>query len=163
MSQSVLRKSDVVSGLLLVFLGLSVAVAALQMSRPEDVSPLVAYLTYPGSVPLLLGILIIVCGLAVSWKGYRTARGPGREELRALARALGSPSGRRGLAVVALFAIYATTLIALFPFWLATLAYLTVLMFVLQSTRWWIILITAFAVSVGLHLFFGSLLNLPLP
>lgn len=163
MNERDVRKSDVLSGLVLVGVGFLAAVTALGMPIPPDLDPLLGYLTYPGSMPLLLGFFLILGGLALVWHGFRIAGPPGSSELRRWVTAAFSQEGRRAALIFLLLVVYSMLLLGRVPFWLATFVYLVAVMALVGGVRLRTVAAVALAASASLHLLFEFVFNLPLP
>jgi putative tricarboxylic transport membrane protein len=108
--------ADLVSGIVLVLLGLAVLYGSWTMPRLEErgVHPL----TVPGLVPGLLALALLACGAmlaAGAWRGGNLRAG-----LAALAALAASPQAGRVATALALVLVYTLGLVGWLPFWLAT-------------------------------------------
>lgn len=130
-------RADLVASALWITFGAAVVIGAWRMDRLErlNINPYEA----PGLVPGLLGALIVLLGLALAGRSVR------RGTLRpASALAEGTPAAptanpqalRHMAAVFGLTLFYALALIGTgLPFWLATFAFITVFVGVLDRDR----------------------------
>ncbi|MFY8089210.1 MAG: tripartite tricarboxylate transporter TctB family protein, partial [Rubrivivax sp.] len=130
-------RADLVASALWITFGAAVAIGAWRMDRLErlSINPYEA----PGLVPGLLGALIVLLGLALAGRSVR------RGALRpASALAEGTPAAptadtqalRHMAAVFGLTLFYALALIGTgLPFWLATFAFITVFVGLLDRER----------------------------
>jgi putative tricarboxylic transport membrane protein len=113
-----LIRADLVTGIVLVLLGLTVLYLSWTMPRLEHrgIHPS----TIPGLVPMILGGLLALSGFLLAMRAWRQgATKPGRydETLRSLI--FGEESRRLGVMLV-LTLTYAIILVGWLPFWLAT-------------------------------------------
>lgn len=163
MSERNPARSDVLTGGLIAAAGLCAGGRALFMPKPADVDPWVAYLTYPGSLPLLLGAVLFLGGLTVCLKGFRRGGALTPEDLRQRLIALNTPASRRVLIFVLSFLVYTIFLLGSLPFWLATFLYLLAAVATFRPAKWSIIVLITIGVSVSLQVLFEQILKLPLP
>lgn len=110
-------RADLVTGLVLLALGLAVVVESLRMPRFEHLN--INPYTVPGLVPGGLGAVILVLGAALFLRaaragGWRLGSGAGPMSWYA------DPGVRRLLLAVGLCVGYAALLVGRLPFWLAT-------------------------------------------
>jgi putative tricarboxylic transport membrane protein len=108
--------ADLVSGIVLVLLGLAVLYGSWTMPRLEErgVHPL----TVPGLVPGLLALALLACGAmlaAGAWRG-----GELRAGLAGLAALAKGPQAGRVATAMVLVLVYTLGLVGWLPFWLAT-------------------------------------------
>ena len=113
-------RADLVTGLVLVALGIGVVVESLRMPRFEQLN--INPYTVPGLVPGALGAVILVLGAALFVRaaragGWRLGSGAGPASWSA------DPGVRRLLLAVGLCVGYAAGLVGRLPFWLATLLF----------------------------------------
>jgi putative tricarboxylic transport membrane protein len=110
-------RSDIVGGACWVAFGLAIFIAAWNMDRFEKIGASLD--TMPGLVPGILGSVLMLLGGALAWRGWR-----GRLQRRG-----GEPAPRalnaRVVTMLVLSGVYAIGLIGRAPFWLATVAYVT--------------------------------------
>lgn len=157
-------RADVLSGGVLVLLGSAAAIGALQMPRQQRAGPLADFLTYPGTLPLLVGLLVAIGGLAILWQGWRAGRSAPRGWRESLAAVLRTAGFRRGAGLFGIILLYVGILmLGVLPFWVATYLYLAVTMVWLRASSLGVIIGVSLAVAVALELGFGMLLRLPLP
>ena len=130
-------RADLVAAALWITFGAAVAMGAWRMDRLErlNINPYEA----PGLVPGLLGVLIVLLGLALAVRAWqRGALAPtAAADLGVAASAQGRPGAWRHMgAVFALTLVYAMLLIGTgLPFWLATFAFVTVFVGLLDRER----------------------------
>ena len=130
-------RADLVAAALWISFGAAVATGAWRMDRLErlNINPYEA----PGLVPGLLGVLIVLLGLALAVRAWR--QGALAPSAAADLGAAPSAHGRRGAwrhmaAVFALTLVYALLLIGTgLPFWLATFVFVTVFVGLLDRER----------------------------
>ena len=130
-------RADLVAAALWISFGAAVATGAWRMDRLErlNINPYEA----PGLVPGLLGVLIVVLGLALALRAWRqgalAAHHAAHPDVAASAQ--GKPGAWRHMAAVfALTLVYALLLIGTgLPFWLATFAFVTVFIGLLDRER----------------------------
>jgi hypothetical protein len=120
--------------------------------------------TNPGSTTTVIGGLLTVLGLAISFFGWK---GSGGHPLSVLARSipagLRSPRFFKGGLVLALIAIYFFVLWRALPFWLSTSLFLAASMWTFKAGAWWkILLVTAIATALIWYIF-AVLAIVPLP
>jgi putative tricarboxylic transport membrane protein len=116
--RSGMARADLVTGLVLVALGIAVVVESLRMPRFEHLN--INPYTIPGLVPGAIGAVLLVLGAVLFVRaavagGWRFGGGT----------ALGDQGVRRLLLAVALCVGYAAGLVGRLPFWLATLLFVT--------------------------------------
>jgi putative tricarboxylic transport membrane protein len=114
--RSGMARADLVTGLVLVALGIAVVVESLRMPRFEHLN--INPYTIPGLVPGAIGAVLLVLGAVLFVRaavagGWRFGGGTG-------VAALGDQGVRRLLLAVALCVGYAAGLVGRLPFWLAT-------------------------------------------
>jgi hypothetical protein len=154
--------TDFITGSAIAALGLAAIWGGLLLPRPTGVRPLTAYLTYPGAMPLVIGVLVFAGGLVVARAGWQSRRvagavGSGRTVWRL-------ETFRRGAGVLSLILLYVGCLVAgLLPFWVATYLYLALTMVWLRVRSLLRIIGLALGVALFLHVTFGIILRLPLP
>jgi hypothetical protein len=117
-----MMRADLVTGLVLLALGLAVVVESLRMPRFEHLN--INPYTVPGLVPGGLGAVILVLGAALFLRaaragGWRLGSGAGPMSW------LGDPGVRRLLLAAGLCVGYAALLVGRLPFWLATFLFVT--------------------------------------
>lgn len=147
-----MRFHDTLSGLLLLFFGLTVALYSLSLPAPAGLR------VGPGTFPTMIGIALAVCGAVLIASGRRQ-RGAAwveweswlREPRLALNAAL----------VVAALIVYALAVETL-GFFITAFILLTALFLAFGVSRRWIVPV-AVTVTFGLHVAFYSLLRVPLP
>jgi len=110
-------RADLVTGLVLLALGVGVVVESLRMPRFEHLN--INPYTVPGLVPGALGAVILVLGALLFLRaaragGWRTGDGAGAGAWSA------DPGVRRLLLTAGLCVGYAALLVGRLPFWLAT-------------------------------------------
>ncbi|NMA98472.1 MAG: tripartite tricarboxylate transporter TctB family protein [Phyllobacteriaceae bacterium] len=113
--QPAMVRADLLTGLMLIVLGLAIVYASWTMDRLEvrRIQPLTA----PGLVPGILAAALTLCGTILSFRSIRTPAPGGWRDLSA---AVTSGAAGRALAVVVLALIYTLGLVGTLPFWAAT-------------------------------------------
>jgi hypothetical protein len=130
-------RADLVASALWITFGAAVAIGAWRMDRLErlNINPYEA----PGLVPGLLGALIVLLGLALALRAVRQGGlqpAAGGRAASAAPLADDRADGRRMAAVFGLTLFYALALIGTgLPFWLATFAFITVFVGLLDRER----------------------------
>jgi hypothetical protein len=114
-------RSDLLGGFAWLGFGLLLLVESLRMERFTKMGA--SLYTMPGFVPGMLGCIIALLGLALSWRGWRrskalTASPPAEASDPLINQRLGQ--------ALPLCLIYAAGLIGRVPFWLATSLFVTV-------------------------------------
>lgn len=125
-----MARADLLSGIVFLVLGVTVAWISWEMPRLEvrRIHPA----TVPGLVPGLLGLALAFCGTVLALRSVRASAG--RAGWRAFGLIFVSPeTGRAGVALV-LALIYALGLVGRMPFWAAT--GLFVFTFIMVFERW---------------------------
>jgi len=129
-------RADLVAAALWIAFGAAVAIGAWRMDRLErlNINPYEA----PGLVPALLGVLIVLLGLALAVRAWRQgALTPAAVELDLTAPSRGrSGEARHMAAVFTLTLFYALLLMGTgLPFWLATFVFITAFVGLLDRER----------------------------
>ncbi len=114
--QRVMRSADLLTGAVLLILGLVVVYLSWTMPRlgNRGIHPA----TVPGLVPGALGIALTLMGGILGWRSLGALRDPAG--WRRFGAAVSGPETGRALAMIALALLYPLGLIGLVPFWLAT-------------------------------------------
>jgi len=130
-------RADLVAASLWITFGAAVVLGAWRMDRLErlNINPYEA----PGLVPGLLGVLIVLLGLALAvraWRQGALAAKPAADLGVAASAQVRTGSWRHMAAVFALTLAYALLLIGTgLPFWLATFTFVTVFIGLLDRER----------------------------
>lgn len=129
-------RADLVAAALWITFGAAVAVGAWNMDRLErlNINPYEA----PGLVPGLLGALVVLLGVALALRALRQGalQSPPPEASAAKAPAGAAPDLRHMATVFGLCLLYGIGLIGTgLPFWLATFAFVTAFIGVLDRER----------------------------
>lgn len=163
MDKGYLRKADFITGLVLIGGGAFVAVAGWGMPRSARLDPVLAAVASPGLLPLSCGVLLIVMGCYLSIKAARSGGIMAWSDLSYAARRVASPDAMRMAIVTLLLAVFIFGFIGRMPYWAATAAYMTILVYYLRRGALWQTLLLAAAVAGVIHLIFVELVRIPLP
>ncbi|OGB90741.1 MAG: hypothetical protein A3G35_20960 [candidate division NC10 bacterium RIFCSPLOWO2_12_FULL_66_18] len=154
------RRQDFYTGVILCVLSLGVLVESWQM--PRDLQGWPAY-AGPGVVTGLLGLGLLLMGLALTIRSVRRAGAPlgiSGGEARAY---LGEVGTRRLGLMFGLSVLYCLLLGRGIPYWLTTGGYLVVVMFVFRAGPWWQILLISAGTTVAVVYVFNRIFAIPLP
>jgi hypothetical protein len=154
------RRQDFYMGL--IFCAVSLGVIAESWRMPRDLLGWPAY-AGPGVVTGLLGLGLLVMGLALSLRSVGRPGTPLHFRAADLRAYLADPGTRRLGLMLGLSAAYCALLGRNLPYWLTTAAYLAVTMFLFQAARWWQILLIAGGTAAAVGAVFGRIFALPLP
>ena len=161
-------RADLITAIVLIALGLTVAYFSWTMDRLEvrRIHPA----TIPGLVPFILGVALTLCGGLLAMRSARLdTRGSGA----ALMRLLVSWQAVRVLTVLGLALIYTLGLVGRMPFWLASALFIFTFITLFETvladrpstlvrTLIWA-LIVALGASLGIHYIFGQIFLVRLP
>ena len=123
MQQRPLAKADLITGLVLVALGAATAVESYRMPRLEERS--IDPWTAPGIVPGMLGIIILIIGIALAMRSGAAGALTAKAQPDVDAGEVRAARFRLALCLV-LCLVYAIVLVGHTPFWLATGAFVFV-------------------------------------
>lgn len=117
--QGIRSRADLLTAIVLVALGIAVVYLSWIMPRLEArrISPG----TFPGLVPLLLGVALTVCGSLLGFKAARDRQPGGWSGLLGL---LGTRAALRIGAIMALALFYTLVLVGWLPFWAASMIFI---------------------------------------
>lgn len=112
-------RADLLTAVVLVGLGLAVTYLSWTMPRLEarQIHPA----TIPGLVPIMLGVMLTLCGTLLGLRSWRL-EAPGG--WRSLAVLFTTQQVRRVLAVLALALVYTLVLVGWLPFWAASMIFI---------------------------------------
>lgn len=161
-------RADLITALVLVGLGLAVIYLSWTMPRLE--ARRIHPATIPGLVPLMLGVMLSLCGALL---GLRSLRLEAQGGWSGLARLFTTQQARRVLAVLALALVYTLVLVGWLPFWAASMIFIFgfILLFEVYLTdapiSLWRSLPWALAIAIagggGIYLAFARIFLVRLP
>lgn len=112
-------RADLITAVVLIALGLLVTYLSWTMPRLE--ARRIHPATIPGLVPIMLGVLLTLCGGLLGLRSWRIEAPAGWQGLIAL---FGTQQTRRVLAVLALALVYTLVLVGWLPFWAASMIFI---------------------------------------
>lgn len=165
----IMERADLLTGIVLLVLGVAIAWMSWEMPRLEvrRIHPA----TVPGLVPGLLGLTLAFCGAILALRSVRASADAAG--WRVFGGIFVSPEAGRVGATLALALIYALVLVGTLPFWAATalfvFAFIVIFEYAFAASRFplWRTVLTAavqaviVGVTVTLVFQFGFLVRLP--
>lgn len=148
-------------GAVLIILGIIFAFEAYKM--PWNGISGGGVMAAPGLLPLLVSVILAICGIILIVSALREGARITKEDLRQTAHALVGRKAIRIYIMLLIIAGYIFGLIGRIHFALATFIFLSVFFLYVRAGKWWSCLILAAAVAAAISFAFGNLLHIPLP
>lgn len=159
--KNIMRKMDIVFGVILVLLGMFFAWQSYKM--PWNGISGGGVLAAPGLLPLIISIVLMLCGVILIVSAVKEGTRITKEDLKAALKVLKSKAAVRIYVMLVIIAGYIFGLVGRIEFTLATFIFLSVFFLYVKAGKWWGCLILAAVVAVAISFAFGTLIGIPLP
>jgi hypothetical protein len=146
------NKKDFTFSLSLILIGLYVTVEGLRMYKKASQPPynIETLSISPAFLPMILGVVLVLLSVILFVKSLKGTSF--NAQLKVLAASLQGIKGNQDMKAMfvgtLILAIYTFLLMAVLPFWIASILFLTALMFYLKAGKFWKILLIS-ALSIG--------------
>lgn len=159
--KKIMRKMDIIFGVILVILGIVFAVESYKM--PWSGISGGGVLAAPGLLPLIVSLIIAACGVILVVSARREGARISKDDIKAAVNTLKSKPATRVYVMLVIIAGYVFGLIGRIEFTLATFIFLAVFFLYIRAGKWWSCFILAAVVAAAISFGFGTLLSIPLP
>jgi hypothetical protein len=146
------NKKDFTFSLSLILIGLYVTVEGLRMYKKASQPPynIETLSISPAFLPMILGVVLVLLSVILFAKSLKGTSF--NAQLKVFSSSLQGIKGNQDMKTMfvgtLILAIYTFLLMAILPFWIASILFLTALMFYLKAGKFWKILLIS-ALSIG--------------
>lgn len=165
--KKVLRKTDIVFGIILISVSLFFLCQSIKMPRTSDIlraqNNREALLTSPGLFPIAVSSMLIVLGILLIISALREGAKLTKEDFTKFKAWFSQVESKNIMIIFAILIVYTFGFLGRLPYVVSTFIYLSVFMYIFKATNWkMILLISALSTAIIAYLF-GTIVMIPLP
>lgn len=165
--KKILRKADIIFGVILILASSFFLYHALKMPRTSDVlrttSAREAILTAPGLMPTVVCITLIALGLLLIYGALKEGAMLTSEDFANFKGWFKKADSKNTFIMFAIFIVYTFVFLGRLPYAVSTFVYLAAFMFVFKATSLKMIILISAVTTVAIAISFGYFVMIPLP